>query len=262
LHECSNRSDRPLVTINCAAIPETLLESELFGYEKGAFTGANTAKQGLFEVADGGTLFIDEIGEMQGSLQAKLLRVLEDGSLRRIGSLQERKVNVRILAATNRNLVKEIEQGRFREDLYYRINVMSLTLPPLRERQGDIALLVDHFVGDDWFVEPRALELLNSYGWPGNVRQLINVLERAKILADDDVIRAQDLPQEILQPSTPGQAKPKSGDDLESFQRQKVAEVLERESNKAKAARALGISRRKLYRLMEKYKLGETTESE
>jgi transcriptional regulator with GAF, ATPase, and Fis domain len=141
LHTHSSRSDKPMVIINCAALPESLLESELFGHERGAFTGAVGAKPGLFEVADGGTLFIDEIGELPGSLQAKLLRVLEDGSLRRIGSVQERRVNVRLIAATNRHLAKEVEASRFREDLYYRINVMSLELPPLRERQGDIPLL-------------------------------------------------------------------------------------------------------------------------
>ncbi|QDU26214.1 Transcriptional regulatory protein ZraR [Anatilimnocola aggregata] len=268
LHRSSSRADRPLVAVNCAALPETLLESELFGHEKGSFTGAIAAKQGLFEAADGGTLFIDEIGEMPGALQAKLLRVLENGALRRVGSIQERKVNVRLLAATNRDLRNEIKAGRFREDLYYRINVMSLELPPLRERPGDIDLLVDHFLGDDWHVEDEALQLLNGYNWPGNVRQLLNVLERAKILADDDVIRKKDLPKEVLQGqssdpatvvhrlATPAQAP----DDLNSFQRAKVLSVLQREAfNKAKAARALGISRRKLYRLLEKYDLADAS---
>jgi DNA-binding NtrC family response regulator len=270
LHRKSDRSDRPMVAINCAAIPETLLESELFGHEKGAFTGAASAKQGLFEVADGGTLFIDEIGELPGSLQAKLLRVLEDGSLRRVGATQERKVNVRLLAATNRDLKKEIAQGRFREDLYYRINVMSLTLPPLREREDDISILVDHFLSDDWFVEPEALDCLCKYQWPGNVRQLINVLERAKILADDYTIRCRDLPDEVLKPDEAAEnpslptalAREAPADDLASIQRQKVVEVLERESsNKARAARALGISRRKLYRLLEKYGLSAASET-
>ncbi|WP_425619490.1 sigma-54 dependent transcriptional regulator [Anatilimnocola sp. NA78] len=266
LHRSSLRAAHPLVAVNCAALPETLLESELFGHEKGSFTGAIAAKQGLFEAADGGTLFIDEIGEMPGSLQAKLLRVLENGALRRVGSIQERKVNVRLLAATNRDLRNEIKAGRFREDLYYRINVMSLELPPLRERCGDIDLLVDHFLGDDWHIEDEALRLLNGYNWPGNVRQLVNVLERAKILADDDVIRKKDLPKEVLQgqlsdpatiqpPLTPAAAP----DDLNSFQRAKVLAVLQREAfNKAKAARALGISRRKLYRLLEKYELADS----
>lgn len=266
LHHSSQRADRPLVAVNCAALPETLLESELFGHEKGSFTGAVASKQGLFEAADGGTLFIDEIGEMPGSLQAKLLRVLENGSLRRVGSVQERKVDVRLLAATNRDLSAEIKAGRFREDLYYRINVMSLELPPLRERQGDIELLVDHFLGDDWHIEDDALQALNRYDWPGNVRQLINVLERAKILADEDVIRLKDLPKEVILGSA-GSAKSlapaafpaESTDDLHLFQKQKVLAVLQREAfNKAKAARALGISRRKLYRLLEKYGLTDT----
>jgi DNA-binding NtrC family response regulator len=261
LHAHSSRAEKPMVVINCAALPETLLESELFGHERGAFTGAVSAKPGLFEVADGGTLFIDEIGELPGSLQAKLLRVLEDGSLRRIGSLQERRVNVRLLAATNRNLAKEVEASRFREDLYYRINVMSLELPPLRQRQGDIQLLVEHFLGTAWEIEPAAMEAMQRYTWPGNVRQLINALERAKILSESETIRVQDLPREVVFPSgmagTPTAAV--ATDDLATIQRSKVVEVLRRESgNKSRAARALGIDRRKLYRLLEKYAISES----
>jgi transcriptional regulator with PAS, ATPase and Fis domain len=246
-----------MVVINCAALPETLLESELFGHERGSFTGAVSAKPGLFEVADGGTLFIDEIGELPGSLQAKLLRVLEDGSLRRIGSVQERRVNVRLLAATNRNLAKEVEASRFREDLYYRINVMSLELPPLRERQGDIPLLVSHFLGTAWEIEPAALQALERYHWPGNVRQLINALERAKILCDSETVRVQDLPREVVASNTTRSSSPlEMTDDLGAIQRGKVVEVLRRESgNKSKAARALGVDRRKLYRLLEKYSI-------
>jgi DNA-binding NtrC family response regulator len=260
LHAHSNRADKPMVIINCAALPETLLESELFGHEKGSFTGAVAAKPGLFEVADGGTLFIDEIGELPGSLQAKLLRVLEDGSLRRIGSLQERRVNVRLLAATNRNLAKEVEASRFREDLYYRINVMSMELPPLRERQGDIPLLVAHFLRPGWEIETEAMEALERYRWPGNVRQLINALERAKILCDNGTIRAKDLPREVIHGSTSTQdvSDVLTTDDLAAIQRSKVVEVLRREAgNKSKAARALGIDRRKLYRLLEKYAIAD-----
>ena len=258
LHRASRRADRPMVVINCAALPETLLESELFGHEKGSFTGAINAKPGLFEVADGGTLFIDEIGELPGSLQAKLLRVLEDGSLRRIGSIQERRVSVRLLAATNRDLAKEVEAKRFREDLYYRINVMSLELPPLRARTGDIGLLVDHFLGPGWEIEPAALEAMERYSWPGNVRQLINAIERAKILSDSEMIRLRDLPKEVTSPPSPAapDAPPAAEpiDDLAAIQRSKVVEVLRRElGNKSKAARALGIERRKLYRLLERY---------
>jgi DNA-binding NtrC family response regulator len=260
LHAHSSRADKPMVVINCAALPETLLESELFGHEKGSFTGAVAAKPGLFEVADGGTLFIDEIGELPGSLQAKLLRVLEDGSLRRIGSLQERRVKVRLLAATNRNLAKEVEANRFREDLYYRINVMSLELPPLRERQGDIPLLVAHFLRPGWEIEPAAMEALERYHWPGNVRQLINALERAKILCDNETIHVKDLPREVVHRSigAPESSDVLTTDDLSAIQRSKVVEVLRREAgNKSKAARALGIDRRKLYRLLEKYAIAD-----
>jgi DNA-binding NtrC family response regulator len=257
LHRASTRADKPLVVINCAALPETLLESELFGHEKGSFTGAVAAKPGLFEMADGGTLFIDEIGEMPGSLQAKLLRVLEDGSMRRVGSLQERKVNVRLLAATNRDLAAEVKAGRFREDLYYRINVMSLELPPLRERQGDVSLLVRHFLGPYWDIEPQALAHIQAFAWPGNVRQLINALERAKILADDRLVRSKDLPREVIQSSCQsGRLPAPPSDDLATIQRHKIVEVLRREAaNKSRAARALGIDRRKLYRLLEKFQI-------
>jgi len=257
LHRASPRAERPLVAINCAALPETLLESELFGHEKGAFTGAINAKQGLFELADGGTLLIDEIGEMPGSLQAKLLRVLEDGSLRRVGSLKERRVNVRLLAATNRNIRDEVQAGRFREDLYYRINVMSLDLPPLRERTGDVPLLVKHILGADWRIEADALETLCRHPWPGNVRQLINALERAKIMADGQVIRLQDLPSEIASSRGGACERHPAGvvtDDLATIQRSHVVDVLRRErGNKARAARALGVNRRSLYRLLDKY---------
>jgi DNA-binding NtrC family response regulator len=257
LHQSSLRADKPLVVINCAALPETLLESELFGHEKGAFTGAISAKAGLFEIADGGTLFIDEVGELPGSLQAKLLRVLEDGSLRRIGALKERHVDVRLLAATNRNMAKEVAENRFREDLYYRINVMSLELPPLRARGEDLDLIVDHFLGADWEIEEEALRALETYHWPGNVRQLLNALDRAKILAEGGLIRLQDLPSEVRHGHT--SAKPvviNDTDDLATIQRSKVMEVLERvKGNKTKAARALGIDRRKVYRLIERLNL-------
>ncbi len=197
LQRASQRADKPLVVINCAALPETLLESELFGHEKGSFTGAIAAKPGLFEVADGGTLFIDEIGELAGPLQAKLLRVLEDGSLRRIGSLKERRVDVRLLAASNRDMQTEVAEGRFREDLYYRINVMSLKVPPLRDRQGDIPLLVRYKLGDDWTISPEAMRALEAYRWPGNIRQLMNAVERAQIMSDNNRIEADALPSEI-----------------------------------------------------------------
>jgi DNA-binding NtrC family response regulator len=261
LHRSSRRCDKPLVVINCAAMPESLLESELFGHEKGAFTGAISTKPGLFEVADGGTLFIDEIGEIPGSVQVKLLRVLEDGSIRRIGSLKERRVNIRLLAATNRQLQDEVAAGRFREDLYYRINVMSLELPPLRERPGDIGLLVERFVGQDWTIEPEAIAAMARFFWPGNVRQLINAVERAKVMSDDTLIRLVDLPPEITQPDTTitsgvssGSGDGQPSDELSVIERSHIIEVLSRErGNKARAARTLGVNRRSLYRLIDKY---------
>ncbi len=257
LQQHSRRADKPFVTINCAALPENLVESELFGHEKGAFTGAVGTKEGLFEVADGGTLFIDEIGELPPALQPKLLRVLEDGSMRRVGSHKERRVDVRIIAATNRDLTEEVKANRFREDLYYRINVMSLKLPLLRERQQDISRLIDHFLGPDWDIEPDARQALKNYEWPGNVRQLINAIERAQIMADQGMITLEDLPHEIAD-TTPHTPRPLSGEfqKLEDIERVHILEVLKQErGNKARTARALGIHRRKLYRLMDRYNI-------
>jgi transcriptional regulator with PAS, ATPase and Fis domain len=259
LHRRSLRADKSLVVINCAALPETLLESELFGHEKGAFTGAVAAKPGLFEMADGGTLFIDEIGELAGGLQAKMLRVLEDGSMRRIGSVKERRVDVRLLAATNRSMADEVKEGRFREDLYYRINVMALQLPPLRKRTGDIRLLVNQFLGPDWSLDPEALRSLESYDWPGNIRQLINALDRAKIMADDRLIRLENLPAEVAggdRATNDWSETAAAGDDLATFQRAHIIEILNRENgNKARAARALGVNRRSFYRLLNKHNI-------
>jgi DNA-binding NtrC family response regulator len=255
LHEASPLVDKPFVVINCAALPETLLESELFGHEKGAFTGAISSKPGLFEVADGGTLFIDEIGELAGSLQAKLLRVLEDGSLRRIGSVKERRVHVRLIAATNRDMADEVRDGRFREDLYYRINVLTIFLPPLREREGDIRLLVDHFLGPEWHIEEEVMRVFENYSWPGNVRQLQNAIERAKILAEDEWVRVENLPPEIVKGASATPARQIGADmDLDTVNKLHVADTYRRlGGNKARTARALGIGRRTLYRLLEKY---------
>ena len=254
IHRASPLADKPLVVINCAALPEPLLESELFGHEKGAFTGAVAAKQGLFEIADGGTLFIDEFGELAGSLQAKLLRVLEDGSFRRVGSVKTNHVKVRLIAATNRDLAKEVSEGRFREDLYYRINVLTIPLPPLRERIGDTELLIRHLAGPEWQIEDDTVQLLCGYSWPGNVRQLQNAIERAKVLADDEHIVAANLPPDIIAASNQMNSMRTVGDiDLESLNRQHVKETYERhKKNKTKTAHALGINRRSLYRLLEK----------
>jgi DNA-binding NtrC family response regulator len=262
LHFNSPRRDRPLVTINCAALQETLLESELFGHEKGAFTGAVAPKPGLVEVAEGGTLFIDEIAEMAPGLQAKLLRVLENGHFRRVGSTQEREADVRVVAATNKDLQQEQEAGRFRDDLYYRLNVVAIQLPALRDRAQDIPELVEHFLTSRQIgpqrsrVAPDALEVLCRYDWPGNIRELANVLERAQILAEDHVITVDDLPDNLVNVA-PG-AVPPGGDPqhLREVERRHVLEVLRQEKgNKVHAAKALGISRRALYRLIRKYHL-------
>jgi DNA-binding NtrC family response regulator len=260
LHANSLRRDRPLVTINCAALQETLLESELFGHEKGSFTGATQTKQGLVEVAEGGTLFIDEIGEMAPGLQAKLLRVLEDGHFRRVGSTQERHADVRVIAATNRSLVEAITAGRFRDDLFYRLNVVAIDLPPLRERREDIAPLVEHFLRTRQVgpvrttVQPEAMKVLLAYSWPGNVRELANVLERAQILAEEQQIGLEDLPESIASLEAPAeQGDPRH---LREVERQHVRAVLQQEKgNKVHAAKVLGISRRSLYRLIEKHGL-------
>ena len=260
LHHNSPRRDKPLVTINCAALQETLLESELFGHERGAFTGAERAKAGLIEVADGGTLFIDEVAEMAPALQAKLLRVLEDGHYRRVGGTQEHRADVRVIAATNKPLEEEQKAGRFREDLYYRLNVFKIELPPLRERKEDIPELVQHFlttrpVGGRCRIAPEALAALERYDWPGNVRELANVLERAQILAEDHVITTDDLPDSIVD-AAPALAAPGDPGHLSEVERRHVAEVLQQQQgNKVQAARALGISRRALYRLIAKYHL-------
>jgi DNA-binding NtrC family response regulator len=261
VHLNSARRERPLVTINCAALQEALLESELFGHEKGSFTGAVQAKAGLFEVAEGGTLFVDEVAEMAPGLQAKLLRVLEDGHYRRVGGTQEARADVRVIAATNKPLEDEIRAGRFREDLYYRLAVMTIDLPPLRERPQDIPELIEHFLTTRPVgpvrsrVEPGALAALSRYGWPGNVRELANVLERAQILAENHVITLDDLPESIVD-AAPAATVAGDPGHLREVERRHVLEVLQaHKGNKVQAARALGISRRALYRMTAKYGL-------
>jgi DNA-binding NtrC family response regulator len=262
IHGNSPRRQRPLVTINCAALQETLLESELFGHEKGAFTGAVTTKPGLIEVAEGGTLFIDEVAEMGPGLQAKLLRVLEDGRLRRVGGTQEITADVRVVAATNRPLEEDQKAGKFREDLYYRLNVVTIELPPLEERRQDIPELVEHFLTtrqlgpERYRVHPDALDALVRHDWPGNVRELANVLERAQILAEGHEITVDDLPESVVESAAA--AAPPGGDPrhLREVERRHLVEVLQQEKgNKVHAAKALGISRRALYRLIAKYRI-------
>lgn len=206
LHANSKRADKPFVPINCGAIPKELLESELFGHEKGAFTHAIRARPGRFELADGGTIFLDEIGEMDLSLQVKILRVLQEKEIERVGGTGVKKVDVRVIAATNRDLEREVAEGRFREDLYYRLNVIPLHLPPLRERGADVLLLARHFL--EVFCQKKgrptltlsddSKRVLQAYAWPGNVRELVNFMERLSILVDGDIVRPADLPHKIL----------------------------------------------------------------
>jgi DNA-binding NtrC family response regulator len=272
LHHNSPRSDRPLVTINCAAMQETLLESELFGHEKGAFTGAVVAKRGLFEVAEGGTLFIDEVAEMSPGMQAKLLRVLENGTYRKVGGTEEHTADVRVIAATNKPLEEEQKAGRFREDLFYRLNVFCITLPALRERREDIPALVEHFLSTRQLgkvrchVEPDALAALVAYDWPGNVRELANVIERAQILAENNRITLDDLPDSITAkappPLEPTHAALAAGTaeapipTLREAERRHVEGALRQTGgNKVRAAKLLGVSRRALYRLIDKHRL-------
>jgi two-component system response regulator PilR (NtrC family) len=248
------RSGRPYVCLNCSAIPESLMESELFGHEKGAFTGADAAKPGLIEAAQGGTLFLDEITTLDHSLQSKLLRVLQERVVQRIGSRTARKIDFRLIAATNDNLEELVRQGRFREDLYYRINVVPIFVPPLRDREGDIALLVDHFLGVYCAanhrplkqLEPAVLEIMEDYSWPGNVRELENVVQRLVLMNSATVIRAEHLPQAMLHSTTAGQESiliPEEGVDFDAeIERIELAYLnaaLRRTGGKKSAAAAL-----------------------
>lgn len=258
IHKASPLANKQLVVVNCAALPDQLLESELFGHEKGAFTGAVASKPGLFEIADGGTLFIDEFGEMSGALQSKLLRVLEDGSMRRVGSVKERKVKVRVIAATNRDLEQEVKDKAFREDLFYRINVLGIDLPPLRQRFGDAELLAKKFCGTEWKIDADVLDRIKSYSWPGNVRQLQNAIERAKVLAEGNRIELKNLPAAVAEsdPDSIDILATGSATDLETLNRIHVEKTYAQcDRNKTKAAKALGINRRSLYRLLEKYSI-------
>ncbi|PTN37521.1 sigma-54-dependent Fis family transcriptional regulator [Desulfonatronum sp. SC1] len=269
IHAQSGRRDGPLIPINCAAIPENLLESELFGYEKGAFTGAATAKQGKFELAHGGTLFLDEIGDMPLSVQAKILRMLETGSVERIGGTKTIRCDVRIVAATNRNIADMARRGTFRDDLLHRLNVFPLHLPPLRERREDIPQLADHFLTKPDHaprLSGQALSLLMAHDWPGNARELRNVLERAAVLADYEELRPEHLPGLGPSPATPPIADKRKStcleDDssldhrLETLERSMIESALARTDGvQSKAARLLGIKERSLWHRIKKLEI-------
>ena len=278
IHYASRRADAPFVAINCAALPATLIESELFGYEKGAFSDAKSRKEGLFEQAEGGTLFLDEIGELELSLQAKLLRVLEEGAFRRLGGLKDSSLDARVIAASNRDLKVESETGRFRLDLYYRLSVIQIDIPPIRERGDDVILLAEHYV--EYFnarlrkrvrgLSPEVAEIFRGYTWPGNVRELRNVIERVMILEDDDVITPAYLPRGLT-PDDKGSAAfprrhatiddgpnhcfelPSTGIILDDVEMSLVRQAIERSGgNQTRAAELLGISRDQLRYRMKK----------
>ncbi len=272
IHQASPYRNKPYIAINCTALTSSLIESELFGYAKGAFTGAEQDRKGLLEEAQGGTVFLDEIGDMQMELQAKMLRFLQTGEIRPVGSNQVKIVNVRIIAATNRNLEEAIKKGEFRQDLYYRFNTFSIKLPPLRERTVDIPYLAYHFLTKAETklnkrlkdITPEAMELLMNYDWPGNVRELENAIERAAIVCKDGIIRAKDLPIRCVDVNSRQDGISKNGSDFRSvreriisdFERKELMYYIEKAGgNISKAARLSGIPRRTFYRLMKKYGL-------
>jgi transcriptional regulator with GAF, ATPase, and Fis domain len=276
IHRQSDRLDKPFVTINCGALQEALLESELFGHEKGSFTGAVAQKIGLAETADGGTLFLDEIGEMSLNIQAKLLRFLQEGEMYRIGGKQPIRVDVRVLSATNRDLETEVKNGRFREDLFYRLNTITLRVPPLRKRPEDVALLVRYFLDHSRYgssrslsVEAKAMQALKNYGWPGNIRELQNTIEQLRILVEGSEIRLEDLPFNIrmaqsTNTAASGQAGSGAGShaiamSLEDLERNHILQMLAyQHGNKTKTAKVLGITIKTLYNKLHRYGMLES----
>ena len=272
LHENSDRSGAPFIQVNCGAIPENLFESELFGHEKGAFTGAVAGKPGKFELADGGTLFLDEVGELPKDMQVKLLRVLQDGQFERVGGVRSKTVDVRLVAATNRVLEEEVKAGRFREDLFYRLNVIPIKLPPLRDRSDDIPLLVEHFLqkfnerlgAEVQGIRPDAMAALLSHKWPGNIRELENLIERSVLLAEDTMLSLADLPG--LTPDNFDTANIEESEEMglkeyvrvytAKLERARIQRVLEEEdANVTRASKKLGISRKSLQMKMKDYGL-------
>ncbi|MEJ7617780.1 MAG: sigma 54-interacting transcriptional regulator [Pyrinomonadaceae bacterium] len=269
IHQNSRRRDRPFVAINCAALTETLLESELFGHERGAFTGAIAQKRGKFEVGEGGTIFLDEVGEIAPSLQARLLRVLQEREFERVGGTRQIKANIRLIAATNRNLEEEMRTGAFRQDLFYRLNVLSLAMPPLRERREDIPLLASYFIAKHSQrcsrtlrgIAPEARALLINYDWPGNVREMENAIERAVVLGASDLIRPEDLPETLHEagPATSA-ASSRYHDRIKELKKELIVEALrEAGGSYTEAARRLGVHPNYLHRLVKNLQLRATT---
>jgi transcriptional regulator with PAS, ATPase and Fis domain len=269
VHYNSDRAQKPFMNITCSALPENLLESELFGHERGAFTGADRQKRGLLEMADGGTVFLDEVGEMVPALQAKVLRFLEEKTFKRVGGSVDIRVDVRVVAATNRKLEEEVRAGRFREDLFYRLNVLPILLPPLRDRAEDVPLLVTFYI-DTYNTEfkkkfrgvaPEAMKRLQIHGWPGNIRELRNAVERAMLLSDGDVLQSDDFTL-----GGPGSVRlgdrvelPPNGIDLEQLERSLVVQALERTQwNQTRAAGLLGLNRDQIRYRIEKFHLEKT----
>jgi DNA-binding NtrC family response regulator len=271
IHEESTRSDRPFIAVSCAALPETLIESELFGHERGAFTNATQAKKGRFELADGGTLLLDEIGELSAAVQVKLLRVLQERAFERLGSTKTINVDIRLIAASNRDLEREVAEGRFRSDLFFRLNVVPLTLPPLRDRREDIALLAAHFAAKaaekhgrpQPELTPALYEALQEYDWPGNVRELENVIERLVVLTTGPRLGTEHLPEKMQRAVLPEAGGPVAGDTtlegaVTQMRRRMLIGALQQEGgNKAAAAKRLGISRSYLHRLLSELEIKE-----
>jgi len=269
VHQGSSRADKRFIKVNCAALPETLLESELFGHEKGAFTGAVAKRPGRFQLADGGTIFLDEIGEMTPATQAKLLRVLQEREFEPLGSTKTVKVDIRIIAASNRVLEEEVKKGTFREDLFYRLNVVPIDLPPLRERKEDISLLIQHFLKiyneknnrNLQGFHPRALDALMRYSWPGNIRELENLVERAIILTREDYVPFSDLPEPIRSAtgdsmSTQIREGIRPGMTIREMERELIMKTLDdNDNNRTRTARILGITRRTLQHKLKEYDL-------
>jgi len=262
IHNASPRKNNPFITVSCGALPETILESELFGHEKGSFTGALFMKKGRFELADGGTLFLDEIGDLPPSIQVKLLRFLQESEFERVGGTKTFKVDVRIISATNKNLEQLVSEEKFREDLFYRLKVVSVDVPPLRDRKGDITPIVNYFIGKFSEIHNKqistitkdAMKIIKSYAWPGNIRELMNCIESAVVMNIGDTIAADSLPPFLSSAKTSKKSAAQNTDNLFDIEKKAILDALDKTSgNKAEASRVLGIGLRTLYRKLHQY---------